>query len=131
MVAGLTAGVRPSHIARAALEAIAWRVTDVVDAVREQATVDLLRVDGGLTRDALLLQMQADFAQLVVERGPVDSTAAGAAALAAVGAGLWPSTASIADHVPTGERVEPLLDADWRGPAYSGWREFVERAADL
>jgi glycerol kinase len=131
VVAGLTAGVRAPHIARAALEAIAWRVADVVDAVREQAVVELLRVDGGLTRDALLLELQADFAQLVVERGAVDSTAAGAAALAAVGAGIWPSTAAIADHVPTGERVEPKRDAGWRGPAYAGWREFVERAANL
>jgi glycerol kinase len=131
VVAGLTAGVRPAHIARAALEAIAWRVADVVDAVREHAAVELLRVDGGLTRDALLLELQADFAQLVVERGAVDSTAAGAAALAAVGAGLWPSTAAIAEHVPTGERVEPKRDAGWRGPAYAGWREFVERAANL
>jgi glycerol kinase len=131
VVAGLTAGVRPPHIARAALEAIAWRVADVVDAVREQAAVELLRVDGGLTRDALLLELQADFAQLVVERGAVDSTAAGAAALAAVGAGLWPSTEAIAEHVPTGERVEPHRDAEWRGAAYAGWREFVERAANL
>src|SRR5205823_11939284 len=49
VMAGLTAGVRPPHIARAALEAIAWRVADIVDAAREHAPVDLLRVDGGLT----------------------------------------------------------------------------------
>jgi glycerol kinase len=131
VVAGLTAGVRPPHIARAALEAIAWRVADVVDAVREHATVDLLRVDGGLTRDPLLLELQADFAQVVVERGAVDATAAGAAALAAVGAGLWPSTAAIADHVPTGEHVEPGRDADWHRAAHAEWRAFVERAAEL
>jgi glycerol kinase len=131
VVAGLTAGVRPSHIARAALEAIAWRVADVVDAVREHASVDLLRVDGGLTRDPLLLAMQADFAQVVVERGAVDATVAGAAALAAVGAGIWPSTAAIAEHVPTGERVEPKRDSEWRGAAHAEWREFVERAAEL
>jgi glycerol kinase len=131
VVAGLTAGVRPAHLARAALEAIAWRVADVVDAAREHAAVDLLRVDGGLTRDPLLLGLQADFAQVVVERGAVDATAAGAAALAAVGAGLWPSTAAIADHVPTGNHVEPTRDADWRRAAYAEWREFVVRAAAL
>jgi glycerol kinase len=131
VIAGLTAGVRAGHIARAALEAIAWRVADVVDAVRDHAAVDLLRVDGGLTRDPLLLQMQADFAQVVVERGAVDATAAGAAALAAVGAGLWPSTAAIAEHVPTGERVEPQRDSDWRGAAHAEWRAFVEHASAL
>jgi glycerol kinase len=131
VVAGLTAGVRPAHIARAALEAIAWRVADVVDAVREHVDVDLLRVDGGLTRDPLLLQLQADFAQVVVERGAVDATAAGAAALAAVGAGLWPSTAAIAEHVPTGEHVEPQRPVEWSRSAHDDWRAFVERAAAL
>jgi glycerol kinase len=75
--------------------------------------------------------MQADFAQVVVERGAVDATAAGAAALGAVGAGLWPSTAAIAEHVPVGERAEPKRDADWRRAAHAEWREFVERAAAL
>src|SRR5205085_5795470 len=62
VIAGLTAGSRPAHVARAALEAIAWRVADIVQAVRESVPVDVLRVDGGLTRDRTLLQLQADFA---------------------------------------------------------------------
>jgi glycerol kinase len=131
VIAGLTSGVRTGHIARAALESIAWRVADIVATVREDAPVEVLRVDGGLTRDALLLQLQADATGVPVERGAVDATAAGAAALAAVGAGLWPSTASIADRVPVGERVEPVRDADWRDAAHAGWRQFVERAVEL
>jgi glycerol kinase len=131
VVAGLTSGARPAHIARAAVESIAWRVADIVEAVHEQAPVDLLRVDGGLTRDPLLLQLQADAAGVPVERGAVDATATGAAALAAVGAGLWPSTAAIAERIPVGERVEPRRDAAWRREAHAGWREFVERAAEL
>jgi glycerol kinase len=131
VVAGLTASVRPGHIARAALEAIAWRVADVVEAVGEHAAVDVLRVDGGLTRDPLLLRLQADSAGVPVERGAVDATAAGAAALAAVGAGLWPSTAAIADHIPVGDRFEPARDAAWRRDEHTAWREFVERAAQL
>jgi glycerol kinase len=131
VVAGLTAGVRPAHVARAALDAIAWRVADVVESVREHAPVDVLRVDGGLTRDPLLLQLQADAAGVPVERGAVDATAAGAAALAAVGAGLWPSTASIAERIPVGDRVEPRQDADWRRRTHGEWREFVERAMEL
>jgi glycerol kinase len=131
VIAGLTAGVRPAHLARAALEAIAWRVADIVETVRQQAPVDVLRVDGGLTRDALLLQLQADAAGVPVERGAIDATAAGSAALAAVGAGLWPSTASIAERVPVGERVEPRRDAGWRNDAHGEWRAFVERAVEL
>src|SRR5436190_9078972 len=131
VIAGLTASVRPAHIARAALEAIAWRVADVVEAVSEHAPVDVLRVDGGLTRDPLLLALQADAAGVPVERGAVDATAAGAAALAAVGAGLWPSPAAIADHIPIGERFEPGRDESWRTAAHASWREFVQRAAGL
>ena len=70
----------------------------------------MLRVDGGLTRDPLLLQLQADAAGVAVEPGAVDATAAGSAALAAVGAGLWGSTLEIADHVPVGDRVAPQHD---------------------
>src|SRR3954471_11428671 len=114
VIAGLTAGVRPGHIARAALEAIAWRVADIVELVRREAPVEALRVDGGLTRDPLLLQLQADAAGVPVERGAVDATAAGAVALAAVGAGVWESTRAIAAHVPVGERVEPQREDAWR-----------------
>ena len=131
VISGLTASTRTGHIARAALEAIAWRVTDIVATVREAAPVDVLRVDGGLTRDPTLLQFQADSAGVPVERGAVDATAAGAAALAAVGAGLWPSTESIAERIPVGEHIEPQRDDAWRDSEHAAWREFVERAAAL
>jgi glycerol kinase len=131
VISGLTAGSRPAHVARAALEAISWRVADVVRAVRESVPVEVLRVDGGLTRDPTLLQLQADFAGVRVERGAVDATAAGAAALAAVGAGLWASTLDIADRIPVGEAVEPQRDERWRNAAHEQWRAFVERATSL
>ena len=131
VVAGLDSGTRAGHVARAALEAIAWRVADVLAVVGRQAPVDALRVDGGLTRDDLLLQLQADFAGVAVQRGAVDATAAGAAALAAVGAGILPSTAAIGEVIPVGERVEPARDVDWRESAHAEWREFVEQAANL
>jgi glycerol kinase len=131
VIAGVTAGVRPAHIARAALEAIAWRVADIVELVRQEGPVEALRVDGGLTRDDLLLQLQTDATGVPVERGAVDATAAGSAALAAVGAGLWPSTASIEERIPVGQRVEPRRDSAWRENAHAEWRQFVERAAAL
>jgi glycerol kinase len=131
VVAGLTGGTRPAHVARATLDAIAWRVADILEVIRESTAVDVLRVDGGLTRDSLLLQLQADAGGTPVERGAVDATATGAAALAAVGAGLWPATSAIAERIPTGERFEPRRDDAWRASAHAGWRAFVERAAEL
>ncbi|MGN6168845.1 MAG: FGGY family carbohydrate kinase [Solirubrobacteraceae bacterium] len=131
VIAGLTAASRPQHIARAALEAIAWRVADVLDSVRRSVPVELLRVDGGLTRDDTLLRLQADFAGVAVQRGAVDATAAGAAALAAVGGGLWSSTLEIGDRVPTGEIIEPVSDQQWRIAAHAEWKAFVEQATAL
>ena len=127
LVAGLTGSARTGHVARAALEAIAWRVADVLASL----DASVLRVDGGLANADLLLQLQADRAGVPVERGLVDATAAGAAALAAVGAGLWSSTREIADHIPQGDRVEPRTDAAWREREHASWRAFVEAASAL
>jgi glycerol kinase len=131
VIAGLTARSRPANVARAALEAITWRVADVVQVVRESVPVDVLRVDGGLTRNPTLLQLQADFAGVTVQRCAVDATAAGAAALAAVGAGVWSSTLEIEERIPTGDTVEPQTDERWRAVAHAEWRAFVEQAAAL
>ena len=131
VLSGLTSGTRAGHIARAVLDSVAWRVADVLAAVSGSVPVDVLRVDGGLTRDPLLLQLQADATGVPVATTAVDATAAGAAALAAVGVGLWPSTREIAERVPIGQRVEPGRDAAWRESAHHEWRAFVERAAEL
>ena len=131
VIAGLSAGSHPAHIARAALDAIAWRVADIVSVIQETVPVEVLRVDGGLTRDPTLMQLQAEAAGLTVQRGPVDATAAGAAALAAVGEGIWSSTLEIEARVPVGERFEPQRESGWRAAARDEWRRFVERAAKL
>jgi glycerol kinase len=131
VIAGLSASVRPAQVARAALEGIAWRVADIVSVIREAVPVQVLRVDGGLTRDDTLLQLQADSAGVAVQRGLLDATAAGAAALAAVGAGVWGSTLEIEARIPAGARFEPQRDAAWRAAAHAEWRRFVERAAAL
>jgi len=99
--------------------------------VRTSVPVEVLRVDGGLTRDPLLLQLQADAAGVPVAQTAVDATAAGAAALAAVGAGLWPSTRDIAERIPLGDQVGPERDDAWREEAHTEWRAFVERASGL
>jgi glycerol kinase len=131
VIAGLSASVRPAHVARAALEGVAWRVADIVSVIQETVPVQVLRVDGGMTRDPTLLQLQADAAGVTVQRGLLDATAAGAAALAAVGAGVWRSTLEIEERIPAGKRFEPRRDAEWRAAAHRDWRAFVERAAEL
>jgi glycerol kinase len=130
-IAGLTAGTKRAQVARAALEGIAWRVADIVAAVRESVAVDTLRVDGGLTNEPALLQIQADAIGAAVEQGLADATAAGAAALAAVGAGLLDSVSAIADLVPTTSRVEPVRDDAWRVREHEAWRQFVQLSVQL
>jgi glycerol kinase len=131
VIAGLTAATRPAHVSRAALEAIAWRVADILELVRETVAVDVVRVDGGMTREATLLGLQADAAGVAIERGLVDSTAAGAAALAAVGAGVFDSTLELVERIAVRDTVRPTRDAAWRREEHAQWRAFVERAAAL
>jgi len=66
-----------------------------------------------------------------VQCGAVDAIVVGAAALAAVGSGIWSSTLEIAERVPAGERTEPRKDDSWRERAHAEWREFVKRAIAL
>ena len=84
VIAGMHGGTTRANVARAALEGIAWRVADVVAAMRETAEVDSLRVDGGLTNEPLLLQLQADTIGVRVDAAGADATVLGAAALGAV-----------------------------------------------
>jgi glycerol kinase len=131
VIAGVHGGTTGANVARAALEGIAWRVADVVAAVREAVDVHDLRVDGGLTNEPLLLQLQADTIGVPVEAGAADATVAGAAALAAVGAGVIASLEDAAELLPVDRRVEPGRDDAWRAAEHERWRSFVVAAAEL
>jgi glycerol kinase len=131
VIAGLHAGVRREHVARAALEAIAWRVADIVEAIGDTGPLHGLRVDGGLTADATLLQIQADAVGLELTVGPADTTVLGAALLAGVGAGLFASVGDAAQHLPAGRVVAPRAGAGERSPQRERWRAFVQAAAGL
>lgn len=131
VMAGLTGATRPGHIARAALEAIAWRVADIASALSQHVDLEQLRADGGLSRDRLLMQLQADALGLPVATGLHDATAVGAAALAAVGAGIWDSTLEIAGRLPAGVEVRPRRDGAWRAAEHARWRRFVEATSVL
>jgi glycerol kinase len=131
VLSGLHGGTTAANVARAALEGIAWRVADVVAAVRETVDVRTLRVDGGLTNEPLMLQLQADAIGAPVEAGGADATVAGAAALAAVGGGVIDSLAEAAELLPVDRRVEPRATEQWRAAEHERWRAFVAAVADL
>ncbi len=135
VVAGLHGGVTAGHLARAALEALAQRVADILDELDEldEPTVPLpaLRVDGGLSRDDLLLQLQADAAGRPVQRTVADATARGAALLAAVGAGVIEDVTAAASAVTVGPPIRPQRDAASRGRERATWRDWVAAAGAL
>ena len=118
-------------MARAALEGIAWRVADVVDAVRESVDVTDVRVDGGLTNEPLLLQLQADAIGVPVEAAGADATVLGSAVLAAIGSGVIGTLEEAAELLPVDRRVEPERRDDWRAREHKRWRAFVTAAAEL
>jgi glycerol kinase len=131
VLAGLHGGTTRAHVARAALEGIAWRVADVVAALKEGVEVRSLRVDGGLTNEPLLLQLQADTIGVPVEAAGADATVLGAAVLAAVGSGAIGSLEEAAELLPVDRTVEPRRDDAWREAEHARWRAFVEGAAEL
>ncbi len=131
VLAGISGGTGGAQIARAALEGIAWRVADIVEAIRETVAVDSLRVDGGLTNEPLMLELQADAIGAPVEAAGADATVLGAAALAAVGSGMIGSLAEAAELLPVDRTVEPRRDAAWRTAEHERWREFVQATAAL
>jgi glycerol kinase len=134
VIAGLHPGVGPAHVARAPLEAIAWRVTDIVEAMAEAGPLETLRVDGGLTNDSTLLQIQADAVGHPVAVNRADVTVMGAAMLAGVGAGVFANVQEAAERLPEPHLVKPAADpADPAGHAESRerWRRFIESASRL
>jgi glycerol kinase len=128
VIAGLTAASTPAHIARAALEAIAHRVADIVE---RTPGLEVLRIDGGLTNDPLLCQLQADILGAPIERGTADATVRGAAGLALVGAGVLGDVGELEALAGPVERFVPSLAPAERDRARADWQRFAERAAAL
>ena len=128
---GMTRGTTRAHIARAALEAIALQVSDVFDAMARDSGIALreLRVDGGASRNDLLMQMQADFLGVpVVRPTTTETTALGAAYLAGLAGGLWRDAAQISAQWQVDRRFEPALPEADRRARLARWREAVQRA---
>ncbi|MBI2244977.1 MAG: glycerol kinase GlpK [Nocardioides sp.] len=132
LVIGITRGTTRAHLVRAALEAIAFEVRDVLDTLSGAgAGLSSLRVDGGASANNLLCQIQADQVGVPVERpATVETTALGAAFLAGLGAGVWGSTDDLRETWRLDRRFEPALDRPTADAAHARWTDAVERAKD-
>jgi glycerol kinase len=131
LISGLTRGTGLAHLARAAIESIAFQVRDVFEAMGAGIGEPpaLLLADGGVTRNAQLMRFQADILGVPVQRNATaELSAMGAAYLAGLAVGTWASTDEIADLPREVERFEPAMGASQREALYAGWREALARA---
>jgi glycerol kinase len=127
---GITRGTTRAHLARAALEAIAYQSRDVLETMRRESGVALttLRVDGGAAANDFLCQFQADVLGVEVLRPSVtETTGLGAAYLAGVGAGLWKSR-DLGGRWKLEREFTPAMSPAARDAGYAGWRRAVERS---
>jgi len=133
VIVGLTAFVNRGHIARAALEATAWQTREVLDAMNRDAGVELreLKVDGGMVRNELLMQFQADVLGVPVIRPEViETTALGAAYAAGLAVGVWPTLDDLRGNWHADRAWTPQLDPAARAAAYHWWQKAVGRTFD-
>jgi glycerol kinase len=128
---GITRGTTGAHIARAALEAIALQSADIFTAMANDSGIALseLRVDGGASRNDMLMQMQADFLGVPVVRPRITETSAlGAAYLAGLATGFWSGAEEVAAQWEMDRRFEPALGASARTEKLARWQQAVQRA---
>ncbi len=132
-ILGITRGTTRAHIARAALEAIAFQVADLLDAMRRDAHTPIkeLRVDGGAAKNDLLLQFQADLLRIPVLRPVVtETTALGAALLAGLGAGVYASASQVGSAWKVEKEFHPEKGVDEIAGRRVRWNKALERARD-
>ncbi len=133
VIAGLTRYANKGHIARAALEATAFQVREVVEAMAQDSGVnaDVLRVDGGMVANELLMQFQADILGVPVVRPKVaETTALGAAYAAGLAVGFFTGTEELVANWAMDHRWEPKMDDSKRKHIYRFWKKAVARSFD-
>ena len=131
LVAGVTRGTTAAHLARAALEGIAFQVADVLRAMQADAKIKLkeLRVDGGASANNLLMQFQSNLLDVPVVRPKVtETTALGAAYLAGLAVGYWEDQKQIAAQWQVDRRFTPDMKSGDRKRLQSGWNKALDRA---
>lgn len=127
----MTRGTGKAHIARAALESIAFQTGDVLRAMEADSGIPIkeLRVDGGATANSLLMQFQSDILRVPVIRPVVtETTALGAAYLAGLAVGYWSSADEIQKQWQIDKRFEPQMDAERVADLLKGWQRAVAAA---
>jgi glycerol kinase len=132
-IVGITRGTSRAHLARAVLEAMAFQTRDVVDAMSASSghPIVALRVDGGASENALMLELQADQLQVPVQRPTVrETTALGAAYLAGLAEGVWSNLDEVADQWALDVEVQPTVDRAAADAGHDLWRRAVERSLD-
>ena len=130
-ILGLTRDSRVEHIARAAVEAMAYQTRDVLEVMQEEAGLQLphLKVDGGAAANAMLLQFQADQLGVPVRRPVVaETTALGAAYLAGLAVGYWQGLDDVRRNWALDREFSPAMGAEARERGYKGWRKAVTRS---
>ncbi len=128
---GMTRGTKAAHIARAALESIAYQSLDLLHCMTADSRIDIeeLRVDGGATANDTLMQFQADIAGIPVARPPIrETTALGAAYLAGLAAGCWKGVDEINRRTAVAKRFLPKMDREKVEQLTRGWKRAVERS---
>ena len=129
-ISGISRGTTAAHIARAALEGIAYQTLDIVDAMQRDAGIDLkeLKVDGGAARNNLLMQFQADvLATKVIRPKVTETTALGATYLAGLAVGFWGSVDEIREQWQADQVFEPKADPAVIAKSIEGWHDAVRR----
>jgi glycerol kinase len=130
LIAGLTAYVTKGHIAPAALEAVAWQTREVVDAMTADSGdhLSLLKVDGGMTANSLLMQFQADVLDVSVVRPAIaETTCLGAAYAAGLAVGFWPDIDTLRGHWRQDAVWRPDMSIGVREREYAQWNRAVQR----
>ena len=130
-IAGITRGTKAAHIARAALESIAYQSADLLECMQADSGIGIgeLRVDGGATVNDTLMQFQADILGIPVVRPPVrETTALGAAFLAGLAVGVWKNIKEIGDGMPAESRFLPNMSRERVERLIRGWKRALERA---
>jgi glycerol kinase len=133
VIAGITRGTNTAHIARAALEGIAFQVADVLEVMKQDSGIAIngLRVDGGASANNLLMQFQADLLQVPVVRPKViESTALGAAYLAGLATGFWKDRSEVSRAWQVDRTFEPQMGADESAHRRGRWNEALRRARE-
>ncbi len=128
IITGMTLGSEIGHVCRAALEAIAYQVKDLIDLMTVHAGIDLkeLRVDGGPTKNHLLMQFQADMLDACINRSDVEEASAmGAMLMNGLARGLWHDLDEVARLRTTDNRVVSTMEASRREALYAGWKAAV------